>query len=78
MIGHQAGRLVQTHRQLPADAGGGFGFCLKGLAPAALSVADEAAVRDFLAGRIRYVDIPAILEKAIAAPERWLPDGLGL
>ncbi len=47
-----------------------------GLAPAALSVADEAAVRDFLAGRIRYVDIPDVLEKAIAAPERWLPDGL--
>ena len=38
MIGHQAGRLVQTHRQLPADPGGGFGFCLKGLAPAALGL----------------------------------------
>lgn len=49
-----------------------------GLAPAALSVADEAAVRDFLAGRVRYIDIPDILEKAIAEPERWLPDGLGL
>lgn len=47
-----------------------------GLAPAALSLADEAAVRDFLAGRIRYVDIPNVLEKAIAAPERWLPNGL--
>ena len=51
--------------------------CLR-LVPAALSVADEAAVRDFLAGRIRYIDIPDILEKAIAAPERWLPDGLGI
>ena len=47
-----------------------------GLAPAALSLADEAAVRDFLAGRIRYIDIPNVLEKAIAAPERWLPNGL--
>ncbi len=49
---------------------------LGGLAPAALSVADEAAVRDFLAGRIRYIDIPNVLEKAIDAPERWLPNGL--
>lgn len=49
-----------------------------GLAPAALSVADEFAVREFLAGRIRYVDIPDLLEKAIAAPERWLPDGLDI
>ena len=49
-----------------------------GLASAALSVADEFAVREFLAGRIRYVDIPDILEKAIASPERWLPDGLGI
>ena len=49
-----------------------------GLAPAALSVADEFAVREFLAGRIRYVDIPDMLEKAIAAPERWLPDGLDI
>ena len=47
-----------------------------GLAPVALSLADEAAVRDFLAGRIRYIDIPNVLEKAIAAPERWLPNGL--
>lgn len=49
---------------------------LGGLAPAALSVADEAAVRDFLAGRIRYIDIPNVLEKAIVVPERWLPNGL--
>ena len=49
---------------------------LGGLAPAALSVADESAVREFLAGRIRYVDVPDVLEKAIANPERWLPDGL--
>lgn len=49
-----------------------------GLAPAALSVADEFAVREFLEGRIRYVDIPDMLEKAIAAPERWLPDGLDI
>ena len=49
-----------------------------GLAPAALSVADEFAVREFLAGRVRYVDIPDILEKAVECPERWLPDGLGI
>ena len=65
-------------RRFPCLALAAEALRLGGLAPAALSVADEAAVRDFLAGRIRYVDIPAILEKAIAAPERWLPDGLGL
>ena len=42
-----------------------------GLAPAALSLADESAVRDFLEGRIRFTDIPAILEKAIEKPETW-------
>ena len=45
---------------------------LGGLAPAALSVADEFAVREFLAGRIRFVDIPDVLEKAIQDPERWI------
>ena len=50
---------------------------LGGLAPAALSVADEFAVREFLAGRIRFVDIPDVLEKAILDPARWC-DGLGL
>ena len=65
-------------RRFPCLALAAEALRLGGLAPAALSVADEAAVRDFLAGRIRYTDIPEILEKAIAAPERWLPDGLGL
>ena len=51
---------------------------LGGLAPAALSVADEFAVGEFLAGRIRYVDIPDVLEKAIHEPGKWLPDGLPL
>lgn len=65
-------------RRFPCLALASEALRLGGLAPAALSVADEAAVRDFLAGRIRYTDIPKILEKAIAAPERWLPDGLDL
>ena len=43
-----------------------------GLAPAALSVADEKAVADFLAGKIRYLDIPDLLEKAINEPEKWI------
>ena len=43
-----------------------------GLAPAALSVADEFAVREFLGGRIRYTDIPNILEKATTEPEKWV------
>ena len=45
---------------------------LGGLATAALSVADEFAVSEFLAGRIRYVDIPDVLEKAIHEPEKWI------
>ena len=45
---------------------------LGGLAPAALSVADEFAVREFLAGRIRFVDIPGVLEKAIQDPGGWI------
>ena len=49
---------------------------LGGLATAALSVADEFATGEFLAGRIRYVDIPDVLEKAIQNPEKWLPNGV--
>ena len=45
---------------------------LGGLAPAALSAADEFAVREFLEGRIRFTDIPDILEKAIKEPEKWV------
>ena len=43
-----------------------------GLAPAALSAADEFAVREFLEGRIRYTDIPNILENATTEPEKWV------
>ena len=42
-----------------------------GAAPAALAMADEKAVEDFAAGRIRFSDIPEILENAIAEPEKW-------
>ena len=42
------------------------------LATAALSIADEFAVREFLEGRIRYTDIPNILEKATTEPEKWV------
>jgi len=45
---------------------------LGGLAPAALSVADEFAVDEFLSGRIRHTDIPRLLEKAILEPEKWI------
>lgn len=45
---------------------------LGGLAPAALSVADEFAVKEFLEGRIRYTDIPNILEESIRVPEKWV------
>jgi len=37
-----------------------------GAATAALSAADEVAVARFLAGEIRYTDIPRILERAVA------------
>ena len=49
---------------------------LGGLAPAALSIADEYAVRAFLEGRIRYCDIPSVLEKALSDPDAWVPEGL--
>lgn len=45
-----------------------------GLAPAALSVADEHAVGAFIGGRIRYVDIPGILERAVEKPGEWIKD----
>jgi 1-deoxy-D-xylulose-5-phosphate reductoisomerase len=40
-----------------------------GTYPAALAAADEVAVDHFLAGRIRFTDIPGILESALAAHE---------
>jgi 1-deoxy-D-xylulose-5-phosphate reductoisomerase len=36
-----------------------------GLAPCALNAADEEAVAAFLAGRCRFVDIPALVERAL-------------
>jgi 1-deoxy-D-xylulose-5-phosphate reductoisomerase len=38
-----------------------------GLAPCALNAADEEAVAAFLAGRCRFGDIPALVERALAA-----------
>ncbi|HEY8489608.1 MAG TPA: 1-deoxy-D-xylulose-5-phosphate reductoisomerase, partial [Dehalococcoidia bacterium] len=35
--------------------------------PAVLAAADEVAVEHFLAGRIRFTDIPRIIEDALAA-----------
>ena len=45
-----------------------------GAAAAVLSAADEVAVERFLAGEIRYTDIPRILEHALASAGR-LPCG---
>ncbi len=44
-----------------------------GTAPAALNAADEAAVERFLAGQVRFTDIPAIIEETLSAHEP-LPD----
>jgi 1-deoxy-D-xylulose-5-phosphate reductoisomerase len=38
-----------------------------GLAPCALNAADEEAVAAFLGGRCRFVDIPALVERALEA-----------
>ena len=38
-----------------------------GLAPCALNAADEEAVAAFLAGRCRFLDIPALVERALEA-----------
>jgi 1-deoxy-D-xylulose-5-phosphate reductoisomerase len=40
-----------------------------GTHPAALAAADEVAVEHFLAGHIRFTDIPSVLERALAAHE---------
>ena len=45
-----------------------------GTRPAQLSAANEAAVEAFLAGRIRWVDIAAVVEAALAAIEGTNPD----
>ena len=59
-------------RRFPCVALARAAMRLGGLAPAALSVADEFAVKEFLEGRIRYTDIPNILEEAIKEPEKWV------
>jgi 1-deoxy-D-xylulose-5-phosphate reductoisomerase len=43
---------------------------LGGTAPAALSAANEVAVDAFLAGRIRWVDISAVIESVLAGHDR--------
>ena len=45
-----------------------------GFAPAALSVADEYAVGEFLGGRMRFADIPGVLERAVERPGEWIKD----
>jgi len=59
-------------RRFPCVALARAAMRLGGLAPAALSVADEFAVKEFLEGRIRYTDIPNILEEAIKEPKKWV------
>ena len=59
-------------RRFPCVALAREAMRLGGLAPAALSVADEFAVKEFLEGRIRYIDIPGILEKAMKEQEKWV------
>lgn len=50
------------------EAGGGY--------PVVLTGADEAAVELFLNGRIRFVDIPVRIEKALDAHDGTTPKGL--
>lgn len=38
-----------------------------GIRPAALNAANEVAVGEFIAGRLRFTDIPAVVEKTLAA-----------
>ena len=38
-----------------------------GLAPAALNAADEIAVSFFISNRIRFMEIPAVIEKTMSA-----------
>jgi 1-deoxy-D-xylulose-5-phosphate reductoisomerase len=38
-----------------------------GTYPAVLAAADEVAVEEFLAGRIRFTDIPRLIERVLAA-----------
>jgi 1-deoxy-D-xylulose-5-phosphate reductoisomerase len=46
-----------------------------GIAPVALNAANEVAVAAFLAGRIRFVQIPALIARALdTVPQRRLDD----
>jgi 1-deoxy-D-xylulose-5-phosphate reductoisomerase len=47
-----------------------------GTAPACLNAANEVAVEGFLAGRLRWVDIPAVIEEAMARFEPSEPQVL--
>ncbi len=38
-----------------------------GISPAALNAANEVAVERFIAGKLRFIDIPAVVEKVLAA-----------
>jgi 1-deoxy-D-xylulose-5-phosphate reductoisomerase len=48
-----------------------------GVLPAMLNAADEIAVAAFLEGRIRFQEIPAVLEEVLAAAPNWPADSLG-
>jgi 1-deoxy-D-xylulose-5-phosphate reductoisomerase len=47
-----------------------------GTAPACLNAANEVAVDGFLSGRLRWVDIPSVIEEAMAHFDPSEPDGL--
>jgi 1-deoxy-D-xylulose-5-phosphate reductoisomerase len=48
-----------------------------GTAPACLNAANEVAVEGFLAGRLRWVDIPSVIEEAMARFNPSEPQDLG-
>ena len=47
-----------------------------GTAPACLNAANEIAVDGFLRGRLRWVDIPSVIEETMAQFDSREPDGL--
>jgi 1-deoxy-D-xylulose-5-phosphate reductoisomerase len=46
-------------------------------APVVLNAANEVAVESFLAGRIRFTDIPALVERSLAASDYPIPASIG-
>ncbi|MHB8859862.1 MAG: 1-deoxy-D-xylulose-5-phosphate reductoisomerase [Thermoleophilia bacterium] len=48
-----------------------------GGAPVAVNAANEVAVAAFLAGRLRFLEIAAVIEKTVASMDGNLPDHLG-